>query len=239
MTFHSARIDGNLTRALAISFVAHVLLLWPALPRPVAERAAAPLLATLRAVERPVETPAAVPSAPPRESSRQAAATARPPILTRPEPAPVEAAAPPPVMERAAVSPAPTLERAAPTEPPAAAGGAPPRLAAAARATASDGLDGDGLRQFRLALAREARRYKRYPERAQAAGLVGTAEVRVEVGAGGTAREARLARSSGHELLDAAAVEMLRQAAPRTALPESLRGRAFAVNLPVVFDLND
>ena len=29
---------------------------------------------------------------------------------------------------------------------------------------------------------------------------------------------------------------MMRQAAPRTLVPESLRGRAFAVSLPVMFD---
>lgn len=100
------------------------------------------------------------------------------------------------------------------------------------------GADADGLRQYRLALAREARRFKRYPERALLAGIGGTVEVRVEHGSG-IMPVARLARSSGHEALDAAALEMMRQAAPRTAVPEPLRGQAFVVSLPVIFDASE
>jgi protein TonB len=98
-----------------------------------------------------------------------------------------------------------------------------------------EGADADGLRQYRLSLAREARRFKRYPERALLAGIGGTAEVRVEHDSGAMP-VARLARSSGNEALDAAALTMMREAAPRTAIPETLRGRSFAVSLPVIFD---
>ncbi len=94
-----------------------------------------------------------------------------------------------------------------------------------------------GLRQFRLALAGEARRFRVYPEVARRAGLVGTAEVRVAVEAGGLNRSAHLARSSGHVVLDAAALEMLQQAVNHAALPESLRGQKFTVLLPVVFEV--
>jgi protein TonB len=63
-------------------------------------------------------------------------------------------------------------------------------------------------------------------------------EVRVEHELG-RAPVARLAKSSGHAALDAAALDMMRQAAPRARVPESLRGRSFAVSLPVVFDLDE
>ena len=96
-----------------------------------------------------------------------------------------------------------------------------------------------GLRQFRLSLAGEARRFRRYPEAARRAGLVGTAEVRVAVEAGGLKRHANLTRSSGHAALDTAALEMLQQAASRAVLPESLRGQSFAVLLPVVFEVEE
>lgn len=102
---------------------------------------------------------------------------------------------------------------------------------------ASNGVDADGLRSYRLALAREARRHKRYPSQAIDAGWGGTAEVRVSVPAVGAVQVAELTKSSGHPLLDEAALEMLRQAAPATPVPAALRGRAFAVNLPVVFEL--
>jgi protein TonB len=100
------------------------------------------------------------------------------------------------------------------------------------------GPDAAGLRQYRLALAGEARRYRNYPEVARRAGMAGTAEVRVLVSAGIT-RQTELARSSGYATLDSAALEMLRAAAARTLLPESLRGQEFAVLLPVVFEVEE
>ena len=116
-----------------------------------------------------------------------------------------------------------------------AAGARSPASAGNAAGQGGEGADADGLRQYRLALAREARRFKRYPERALLAGIGGTAEVRVEQAAGALP-VARLAHSSGDEALDAAALNMMREAAPRTLIPEPLRGRSFSVSLPVIFD---
>ncbi|MDO8931646.1 MAG: TonB family protein [Rhodocyclaceae bacterium] len=99
-----------------------------------------------------------------------------------------------------------------------------------------DGLDADAVRQYRLALAVQARRFKRYPPQALEAGIGGTVEIRVAVAADGQAGDVALARSSGQDLLDAAAFDMMQKAAPRASVPELLRGRAFAVSLPVVFD---
>jgi protein TonB len=104
--------------------------------------------------------------------------------------------------------------------------------------TAVLGPDAAGLRQYRLALAGEARRHRNYPDAARREGVTGTAEVRVSVSAG-TQRQAELARSSGHAVLDTAALEMLRAAAARAHVPESLHGQAFAVLLPVVFEVED
>lgn len=236
-------------RALAISLAVHGLLLWPsAAPRP-PDPAAGTLMATLR----PLQAVAPVASIPETPKPVVAAST---PVFRSQSPV----AAPPPALlqaaevRRAAVPPAPTFfdAPAAVVSPPVAlTAGAGERSAgvavapavgvvAAARVAAPDvaiGIDADGVRQYRLALARESRRYKRYPERALLAGIGGTAEVRVEHETG-AAPVARLARSSGDESLDAAAVSMLRQAAPHTSLPESLRGRSFAVSLPVVFDVS-
>lgn len=96
------------------------------------------------------------------------------------------------------------------------------------------GPDAAGLRQYRLALAGEARNFRNYPETARRTGAIGIAEVRVIV-SGHAPRQTELSRSSGHAELDAAAVEMLQAAAARAPLPDSLRGQAFAVLLPVVF----
>lgn len=88
-----------------------------------------------------------------------------------------------------------------------------------------------------MALATEARRFKRYPQRALAEEIGGTVELRIAVAAGGQSQEVAIARSSGYEALDDAALEMLRKAAPRTAVPELLRRRSFVVNLPIVFEV--
>ncbi len=97
--------------------------------------------------------------------------------------------------------------------------------------------DADGIRAYRIGLAREARAYKQYPSLARERGWKGTAEVRVDVSQDGQPRQILLARSSGHDILDREAVHLMSRAAASAALPESLRGRAFAVRLPVVFDI--
>lgn len=109
---------------------------------------------------------------------------------------------------------------------------------ALAPAEPRSGPDAVGLRQYRLALAGEARRFRSYPEAARREGAHGTAEVRISVGLGAQ-RQTELVRSSGHALLDTVALDMLRSAAARTTLPESLRGQEFAILLPVVFEVED
>lgn len=97
----------------------------------------------------------------------------------------------------------------------------------------------DGLRGYRLAVATQARRYKRYPTQATASGWAGSADIRLEVGRDGRPRATTVARSSGHEVLDQAALAMIDAGALRARVPDSLRGQAFAVVLPVVFNLED
>jgi protein TonB len=97
----------------------------------------------------------------------------------------------------------------------------------------------DGLRGYRLAVAAQARRFKRYPQQAMASGWAGSADIRVEVGIDGRPHAATLVRSSGHEVLDRAALAMIDAGALRARLSDSLRGRSFAVVLPVVFNLDD
>jgi len=101
----------------------------------------------------------------------------------------------------------------------------------------SVGMEAEGLRGYRIALARESKRFRRYPSQAVDAGWEGTAEIQVRLGAGGVSQGVHLARSSGHLVLDEAALAMLGEALPVTPVPVALRERAFAVNLPVVFEL--
>ena len=100
------------------------------------------------------------------------------------------------------------------------------------------GLSADGLRRYRLGLATQSRRFKRYPAQALAAGWAGKVEVFLAVDSAGQAM-VTLNKSSGHEALDRAAQTMIEAGAQHTPVPDVLRGKAFSVVLPVVFDIND
>ncbi len=214
-------------RAVAVSVFLHGLLLWPVMSAWQTSVAAPPLTAVLRPGAMTVPAvPAIATGSPSTETASRQAKPASPPVLPR----------------LAEVSDVPTAARAATN---ASTGAVAPRSEAVgadapveASLAPSEGLDAEGVRAYRLALAREARRYKRYPAEAIEAGWQGTAEIFVAV-AGGVVVAPRLSRSSGHEALDDAALDMLRQSLSATPLPPTLRGRSFAVNLPVVFELPD
>ena len=106
--------------------------------------------------------------------------------------------------------------------------------------TQAGALNAEGLRGYRLALAREARRVWRYPPQAVAAGWQGTTEIRLELLANGQLLAAHVEKSSGHALLDDAARAMIVSAASTTQIPPGLTGNsssAFAVVVPVKFSL--
>ena len=105
--------------------------------------------------------------------------------------------------------------------------------------SAREGVSADDLRQYRVSLASAARRFKRYPALAREQGWEGTAEVAIRVSSALPAPEVVLVRSSGRDLLDEQAVEMLAQAARATSMPEGLRGHDFQIPLPVAFSLDE
>ena len=212
---------SSLLPALMISLALHFLLLWPAaLPRTGMETGQAPLLATLRAEAVPEPSPPPAQRGTPvsGKASHARSAAAEQPVaaaaLARPAPAGLA--------EQAAASPGAAAAEAA---------------TGRAAAEAGEGPDAEGLRAYRIGLAREARAHRRYPPLARERGWTGTAEVRVDVSPGGQPWQGLLARSSGHEGLEREAVLLMRNAAATTVLPDSLRGREFAVRMPVTFDI--
>ena len=108
-----------------------------------------------------------------------------------------------------------------------------------ARASAPEAPNADDLRQYRVSLGVAARRFKRYPPMARERGWEGTVVVTVVVHPRMPQPEVSLSRSSGWAMLDEQALEMLRRAAGATALPESLKGRGFSMELPVRFSLDE
>ena len=195
---------GLIWRALAISLLGHVLLLSPRLAPPPTEQAGVALHAVLRSLAG--QSPAPIVGA---ASSALASAS---PTET------VTATA----GNRSAGPQVPPMQQPAPTR------GATARAESAV--VDDDAIDPEGQRQYRLTLAREAGRFKRYPK-----GVAGTAVIRIEHRAG-RVPVATLARSSGFPLLDDAALDMMRQSSLRAVLPVGLSDRNFSISLPVVFD---
>lgn len=218
----------------------HGLVLWSVHPEMPVGEVARRLEATLRpAPVSPGPVPAAPEPKPPpplrKESpvKQEVLAAPQSPAAVRQEPLPRPASDSTPEAVRRSAPELPSSPAPSPVE--ASRGGDAPVSAPAA---SSDGIQVDGIRQYRLSLAAQARKFKRYPARAMEAGMSGTTEVRVVVAPSGFPQDVSMAKTSGYDLLDQAALDMIRKAVPRTAIPEPLRGRSFVVSLPVVFDLS-
>ena len=97
----------------------------------------------------------------------------------------------------------------------------------------------DAVRQYRLALAREAGRSKRYPAIARERGWEGLVVVSVGNAPGVPVPWVRLNQSSGFAVIDEEAVALVGRAVRGAALPEGLAGRSFSVNLPIHYRLAD
>ncbi|HVS27753.1 MAG TPA: energy transducer TonB [Burkholderiales bacterium] len=82
-------------------------------------------------------------------------------------------------------------------------------------------------------------RYQRYPHVALLRGWQGTTQLQLILSGSGKMLNAAVLRSSGFEVLDNQALEMVQQAAPFPQPPEALRGRNVTVTVPIVFKLND
>ena len=259
----------RLRYAIVASLLLHLLILWPASLRVLTKDTPSPLQATLhlrpqpsaesvpsKPLQRAVARPQSGLPGTQSEPIQTLAPTARKPespALEQPKPLSEEIGDRPQFHESRNRGLSPI---SSPTEPVLKPLSGPESAPAAAAAPVPAGVAGgpggslmteantsgeamDGLRGYRLALATQARRFKRYPAQAMASGWVGSAEIRVEVGSDGRPQAATVARSSGHEALDRAALTMIEAGALRARLPESLRGKAFAVVLPVVFNLDD
>lgn len=169
------------------------------------------------------------------------------PVLAKPIPAPTPspqkiAPADPAKPSLPDTSAAPSTAPAS-TQPagPAESKAGPQAATAAPEAAAKPGAEADGgtLEQYRLALIVAARRYKRYPAIAMEKGWQGKVEVRMVIGANGMTSNASIKTSSGHEILDNQALDMIKKGKTTVQIPASLRGREFTIDVPVIFNLEN
>ena len=223
----------RLRRALAISLLLHGILLWQALATMSGMGSRAPddmPSARLHAILRP--TLAALPARP--AEPRQASAPATPvKWLALPQPV-TQVTAPAP--SQATPASAEGLTRGDRVQP---ATTVEPQVIPAPTPLPADsaGLDANGLRQYRVSLAVAARRFRNFPPQALANGLSGIVEVRIAIAANGVPQPPQLERSSNHDALDAAALQMIASALQIAQLPDSLHGRSFSMRLPVEFGI--
>lgn len=157
---------------------------------------------------------------------------AAPVVPVKPAPSePTPQAVGPSNVASSAPSAAPSQVKAAPQAP----------VGAKTEASAKSGseVDNGTLERYRLALIVATRRYKRYPAIAMEKGWQGKVEVHMVIGANGMLADATIKTSSGHEILDNQAIDMLKKGKTTVQIPASLRGREFSVDVPVIFDLDN
>lgn len=106
-------------------------------------------------------------------------------------------------------------------------------------APSASNVSEDGIRLYKLSLAREARAYKHFPVMAGQRAWEGEVSIVIATAAGVWLPQVSLSQGSGVELVDSVALEMVSRAVRTAALPDSLRGREFALTLPVRFSLGD
>src|SRR5690554_2917673 len=189
-----------------------------------------------RKTPAPVETPAAPPAKPepapePKpEPKPEPAPEPEPQPEPEPEPTPEPAAEPAP----APAEPAPAADASEATETSGEEGDASESQDAVPLQTAGNSAD---VNSYLSKLSRHLARYYDYPRRARRLGQQGTPVIVFEFSRTGELLNHSLRDSSGHRLLDDAALQMLEQAAPLPAVPPGMRGRTFAYALPVRFSL--
>jgi protein TonB len=80
-------------------------------------------------------------------------------------------------------------------------------------------------------------KHKKYPKIAAMRGWQGEAVVELELDGSGKLKSKKIIQSSGHDVLDRQALEMVEKALPFPAPPEALRGTSFTITVPVPFKL--
>lgn len=192
------------------------------------------------------EEPTAVLPAPshnaPRKATPQPAVTkpAAPELESREtvRPLPVHASAPVGLADPRTLENAPSIPG---EEPPAPL--APPAAQAAAPSISSNRiavqLDQAALDGYGLALSKTFSKFQRYPRLAQIRHWQGKVQVSLQIAAGGKLISASVSRSSGYEILDQQALEIVKQANPLPQVPEALQAKTFTVIVPILFRLEN
>jgi periplasmic protein TonB len=216
--------EHPLAGALVLSAIFHAVLLWK-LPGMRGEGREQQRVLQVSMFETPEPKPAV---GKPLSRVREVARKVPPRSVMAPEP-------------RAAEPQAESAREIAPTPPavltaPVGAREAPP-MVEAMRAPEREEFDQNLLTSYGQTLSRLLARNQNYPRLAQIRHWEGMVRLRVVVAKKGTVASVVITQSSGYDVLDERAVEMVKGASPLPELPEGLRGREFSIIVPVMFRL--
>jgi protein TonB len=195
-----------------------------------------PQPAVIQAVPRPERHPDAVappnPVEPRFEPRTEIRPEAPPPSVAPQQPAiaqpRVEVAAVPQERPHSPVQEAPQVAAPPPPQPPAQPVAVPKAAVEAERTLVSS---------YEKSLSDLIKRHEKYPERAMRQRWEGTAVVGLSLSPDGKVMDVAIVESSGREILDDAALNMVRRASPLPRAPEGLRGKERLVRVPIVFKL--
>ena len=94
------------------------------------------------------------------------------------------------------------------------------------------------IEQYRQTISARIKQYEEYPLVAKRRQWQGTTVVQLRLTAEGKVADISVVEKSGYEILDEAAVKMIRRASPLPLPPEGLRGRDHTVLVPIRFRLD-
>jgi protein TonB len=202
-----------------------------AIPERLTARLVAPKPEPAPPAPRAEEPPEPQPAKPRPQAEEPRKSPAKPAAKPAPAPKPEPAQAP---VRQAAQTPAPPTPVASVT---ASETGIQAKVEPQPAAPAPSPDEAGLIAKFRLDIIAQAKRFKRYPRLAMENNWEGRADVRIVFGADGRRVSIGIARSSGHEALDKQALDTLTKAF--VPVPAALRGKEFAVEIPVIYSLKD
>ena len=227
--------ESTLLWALICSILLHLLLV-AVIPNIKFDAVKKPDVLEIQLAKEPEPAPITEPQPePPKPEPVQPKTPPKPvikpaPVIVRKEaPAPVTPTPPPVQATPPEVIAAPPK---ADTPPPAVVVPQPPPKPTVAPVDTSQAREGYGN-----TLWSAISKFKKYPRIAQSRGWQGDVSVELTLDSDGKLLSKKIVKSSGHDILDQQALEMVDKALPFPEPPEALRGSGFTVRVPIPFKL--
>ncbi len=222
---HSPANESKLIWAIICSMLLHAFLV-VVIPNLNFEKVKLRQVLNIELVKAP-EPPAIIPPAPkhPEIKSQPTIKT-----LTKPTRS-TEVPPPPPAVQTEVLAVAPKVD-VSPSPPVPVMVPEPPKPIVPSQAEINAALNG-----YNNALWGKIGKYKQYPKIAQMRGWQGEVIVELLLDGNGKLKSKKILTSSGYEVLDKQALEMIDKAAPFPSPPEALRASSFSITVPIPFKL--